>query len=95
VRGERRCEGGMPGRGNGRRADSIDDMDLLRHGAMSELFGGICASSTLDSHLRGLPEGTSVSWRRPAGSSRRGWLGRRRCCPARTPWPKRESCAVP
>ena len=33
-------------------ADSIDDMGLLRHGAMSTLFGGIRAPSTLGSHLR-------------------------------------------
>ncbi len=33
-------------------ADSIDDMDLLRHGAMADLFGGIRAPSTLGSHLR-------------------------------------------
>jgi hypothetical protein len=33
-------------------ADSIDDMDLLRHGAMSMLFGGVRAPSTLGSHLR-------------------------------------------
>src|SRR5271169_6599281 len=33
-------------------ADSIDDMDLLRHGAMSLLFGGVRAPSTLGSHLR-------------------------------------------
>jgi hypothetical protein len=33
-------------------ADSIDDMDLLRHGAKSTLFGGIRAPSTLGSHLR-------------------------------------------
>jgi hypothetical protein len=33
-------------------ADSIDDMDLLRHGAMSTLSGGIRAPSTLGSHLR-------------------------------------------
>src|SRR5216684_7058336 len=33
-------------------ADSIDDMDLLRHGAMDALFGGIRAPSTLGSHLR-------------------------------------------
>ena len=33
-------------------ADSIDDMDLLRHGAMLDLFGGIRAPSTLGSHLR-------------------------------------------
>ena len=37
-------------------ADSIDDMDLLRHGAMSTLFGGVRAPSTLGSHLR------SYSW---------------------------------
>ena len=33
-------------------ADSIDDMDLLRHGALPGLFGGIRAPSTLGSHLR-------------------------------------------
>ena len=33
-------------------ADSIDDMDLLRHSAMSTLFGGVRAPSTLGSHLR-------------------------------------------
>ena len=33
-------------------ADSIDDLDVLRHGAMSELFGGIRAPSTLGSFLR-------------------------------------------
>jgi hypothetical protein len=33
-------------------ADSIDDMDLLRHGAMGTLSGGIRAPSTLGSHLR-------------------------------------------
>ena len=33
-------------------ADSIDDMDVLRHGAMDRLSGGIRAPSTLGSHLR-------------------------------------------
>ena len=33
-------------------ADSIDDMGLLRHGAMTGLFGGVRAPSTLGSHLR-------------------------------------------
>jgi hypothetical protein len=33
-------------------ADSIDDMDMLRHGAMGEVFGGIRAPSTLGSFLR-------------------------------------------
>jgi hypothetical protein len=33
-------------------ADSIDDMDLLRHGAMGRLFGGVRAPSTLGTFLR-------------------------------------------
>jgi hypothetical protein len=33
-------------------ADSIDDMGLLRHGAMGALFGGVRAPSTLGSFLR-------------------------------------------
>jgi Transposase DDE domain group 1 len=33
-------------------ADSIDDLDVLRHGAMPGLFGGIRAPSTLGSFLR-------------------------------------------
>jgi hypothetical protein len=33
-------------------ADSIDDMDLLRDGAMQALFNGVRAPSTLGSHLR-------------------------------------------
>jgi Transposase DDE domain group 1 len=33
-------------------ADSIQDMDLLRHGAMGTLFGGVRAPSTLGSFLR-------------------------------------------
>jgi hypothetical protein len=33
-------------------ADSIDDLDVLRHGALAALFGGIRAPSTLGSFLR-------------------------------------------
>jgi hypothetical protein len=33
-------------------ADCIDDMDILRHGAMGELFAGVRAPSTLGSFLR-------------------------------------------
>jgi hypothetical protein len=33
-------------------ADSIDDLDVLRHGAMGELFDGVRAPSTLGSFLR-------------------------------------------
>ena len=33
-------------------ADSIDDLDVLRHGALPQLFGGVRAPSTLGSFLR-------------------------------------------
>ncbi len=33
-------------------ADSIEDMNLLRHGGMSRLFTGLYAPSTLGSFLR-------------------------------------------
>jgi hypothetical protein len=33
-------------------ADSIDDLDVVRHGGMSELFGGVYAPSTIGSFLR-------------------------------------------
>jgi hypothetical protein len=51
-------------------ADSIDDMDVLRHGAMGALFGGIRAPSTLGSHLRSYTWG-NVSQLEKAG---RGFL---------------------
>jgi hypothetical protein len=38
-------------------ADSIEDMAVLRHGAMAELFGGIRAPSTLGSFLRSFTRG--------------------------------------
>ena len=38
-------------------ADSIDDLDLLRHGGMGELFAGVRAPSTLGSFLRALSWG--------------------------------------
>ena len=38
------------------RADHIDDMDVLRHGAMTEVSGGIRAPATLGPFLR------SFSW---------------------------------
>lgn len=52
-------------------ADSIDDLDVLRHGAMPALFGGIRAPSTLGTFLRpirrGVPHGC------PSGSSPLPW----------------------
>src|SRR5271154_6267652 len=53
-------------------ADSIDDMDMLRHGAMDRLFGGVRAPSTLGSHLRCYTWG-NVSQLEKAG---RGFLAR-------------------
>jgi hypothetical protein len=41
-------------------ADSIDDMDLLRHGAMPALFGGVRAPSTLGSFLRSFTWGNAL-----------------------------------
>ena len=41
-------------------ADSIDDMDVLRHGAMTAVFGGIRAPSTLGSHLRSYTWGNAL-----------------------------------
>ena len=38
-------------------ADSIDDLDLLRHGAMPRLFGGVRAPSTLGTYLRSFTHG--------------------------------------
>lgn len=38
-------------------ADSIDDMDRLRHGAMNSLFGAVRAPSTLGSFLRSFTHG--------------------------------------
>jgi len=38
-------------------ADSIDDLDVLRHGGMDKLFGGVRAPSTLGSFLRGFTWG--------------------------------------
>lgn len=34
-------------------ADSIEDMDLVRHGGMGRVFGAHRAPTTLGTHLRG------------------------------------------
>jgi hypothetical protein len=43
-------------------ADSIDDLDLLRHGAMPALFGGVRAPSTLGRSCGRSLGGTCCSW---------------------------------
>ena len=57
-------------------ADSIDDMDVLRHGAMGALFGGVRAPSTLGSHLRAFTWG-NVSQLEKAGREFLEGLARR------------------
>jgi Transposase DDE domain group 1 len=57
-------------------ADSTDDMDVLRHGAMGTLFGGIRAPSTLGSHLRSFTWG-NVSQLEKAGREFLAELARR------------------
>ena len=57
-------------------ADSIDDMDVLRHGAMGAVFGGIRAPSTLGSHLRSYTWG-NVSQLEQAGRGLLAELARR------------------
>jgi hypothetical protein len=51
-------------------ADSIDDMDLLRDGAMETVFSGVRAPSTLGSHLRSYARGNI----RQPGKAHRGLL---------------------
>ncbi|PBC92828.1 hypothetical protein BX281_0541 [Streptomyces sp. Ag82_O1-15] len=41
-------------------ADSIDDLDVLRHGAMPSLFGGVRAPSTLGTFLRVFTHGHAL-----------------------------------
>ena len=38
-------------------ADSIEDLDVIRHGGMKRLFGGVYAPSTLGSFLRSFTHG--------------------------------------
>ena len=58
-------------------ADSIDDMDLLRHGAMPALFGGVRAPSTLGSFLRAFTWGNVLRVEKvsPAAAGRPGLPG--------------------
>ncbi|SFY45169.1 hypothetical protein SAMN02787144_10631, partial [Streptomyces atratus] len=41
-------------------ADSIDDLDVLRHGAMSAVFEGVRAPSTLGTFLRSFTHGHAL-----------------------------------
>ncbi|MFE7245510.1 hypothetical protein [Streptomyces sp. NPDC057580] len=64
------------------RADSIDDLDVLRHAVVSRAFGGIRAPSTLGTFLRPFTWGHA----RQLGSSVGAFTANRagHCGPART-----------
>src|SRR4029077_2986591 len=67
-------------------ADSIDDLDLLRHGAMPALFGGIRAPSTLGWFLRSFTWGNVLQLGKVHRLVLAELARRARCCRARTCW---------
>jgi len=68
-------------------ADSIEDMGLLRHGAMDVLSGGVCAPSTLGSHLRSYTWGNVLQLEK-AGRELLGRLSRQApLLPGPMSWP--------
>ena len=67
-------------------ADSIDDLDVLRYGAMPAIFGGVRAPSTLGSFLRSFTWGNVLQLDKVNGSCWRSWPVARTCCPAPPCW---------
>ena len=67
-------------------ADSIDDMDLLRHGVMKRLFTGVRAPSTLGTFLRTFTFG-HVRQLDAVASRLLIELAGRCCCPEPPSWP--------
>ena len=62
-------------------ADSIDDMDLLRHGAMNRVFTGVRAPSTLGTFLRTFTFGHYADLRiMPRWAGTGGVCPVQRCC---------------
>jgi hypothetical protein len=57
-------------------ADSIDDLDVLRHGGLPVLFGGVYAPSTLGSFLRAFTWGHTRQLAGPAREFLVGLAGR-------------------
>ena len=64
-------------------ADSIDDLDVVRHGGMPELFGTVYAPSTLGEFLRAFTQGHVRQLEAVRGSCWSSWPAGPRCCPAR------------
>jgi hypothetical protein len=71
-------------------ADSTDDMDVLRHGAMDALFGGVPAPSTLGSRLRSCTWG-NVAQLEKAGRELRAGLVREALLLPGAGWPSSTS----
>jgi hypothetical protein len=86
VRGERRPEGSLLAAGMIVGADSIDDLDLLRDGAMAALFGGIRAPSTLGSFLRSFTWGNVLQLEKVSRAPLADLARRAPLLPGRTPW---------
>jgi len=68
-------------------ADSVDDMHLLRHGAMPVLFGGIRAPPTLGLVSAVLHLGECVQLQKVHREVLAELARRARCCPGRMCWP--------
>ena len=68
-------------------ADSIEDMALLRHGAMGRLFTGVRAPSTLGTFLRSFTFGHVRQLDAVASRLLITWRVRRRYLLARASWP--------
>jgi hypothetical protein len=66
-------------------ADSIDDVDVLRHGAMAKAYRGVRAPSTVGSFLRAFTRG-HVRQLEPLGRSPATRPGTATCCRAVTRW---------
>ena len=62
-------------------ADSIDDLDMLRHGATGRLFTGIKAPSTLGTFLRGFTFGHVRQLDAVASRALLGWVEQARLLP--------------
>jgi hypothetical protein len=68
-------------------ADSIDDLGLLRHGAMPVLFGGSGRRPRWGRSCGRSPGGTCCNGGRRTGCCWVSWPAAPRCCPAGACWP--------
>jgi hypothetical protein len=67
-------------------ANSIDDLDVLRHGGLARLFGGLRAPSTLARSCARSPGGTCANWSPRQGRSPAIWPRTPAWSPPGTRW---------